>query len=256
MSADILSGIAAGSIFMLLIALFAIILVIRYRQKEYQNKKQISQIQNNFRQELLTAQVEIKEQTLKNVAQEIHDNIGQTLSLAKLNLNTIEPNRQNGWAEKITDSKELVGKAIHDLRHLSKSLNTDSILASGIVNAIRSELAIVERAGSFGTALNISGTTVRLDAKKELILFRITQEAINNIIKHAEASFVNVNLIFTEDRLHLNICDNGKGFMVKETDTDGSGLRNMESRAVLIGGNFKIETDNGGTTISVTLPIH
>src|ERR1700694_153006 len=123
MNIDTVDGLVAGSIFMMLIAVFCIILIVRFRQRQFQNREMILHMQASFQQELLHAQLEIQEQTLKNIAQEIHDNIGQTLSLVKLNLNTMDPGKPSALMQKIDNSKVSISKAIHDLRNLSRSLN-------------------------------------------------------------------------------------------------------------------------------------
>lgn len=251
---DIIIIIAGGAALFLFLSVFIVIFLLKYWRKQSLHQKKISEMQYTFQQELLRTQLEIQEQTLKNISQEIHDNIGQTLSLAKLNLNTIDPQKENSVQKKIYNSKELVSKAIHDLRNLSKSLNTDSFLSGGLVKGIETELSMMEKAGIFHTQFNITGTSVHIDAKKELILFRIVQEAINNIIKHSNADEVKVKAIFENNFLKIIIRDNGKGFETAE-GSEGSGLRNMHSRAGLIGGKFDVETNSNGTQISVTVPI-
>lgn len=212
---------------------------------------------DNYQQELLRSQLEIQERTLKNIAQEIHDNIGQTLSLVKLNLNTLDPAKPN-WEEKKHMSKNLVGKAIQDLRNLSKTLHSDTILAAGLFKAIEYELSIIEASGAGHTSLQISGEPLRLHADKELILFRIVQEALNNIIKHAKATLISVKIWADESTLYLLVADDGTGFdpaPQKEGMDGGSGLRNMCSRAQLIGGSCKVRSAaNKGTQIELHIP--
>jgi two-component system NarL family sensor kinase len=251
---DITLVITIGSVLLTIIATFIVAFFLTYRSRQQKHAKEKELLYSNFQQELLRTQLEIQEQTLKNISQEIHDNIGQTLSLAKLNLNTIDLQKENAEG-KIVHSKELVSKAIHDLRNLSRSLNTDSILSSGLVKAIETELAIIEQAGSFKTEFNTAGPVAGIDPKKELILFRIVQEAINNILKHSGASRILVSLVFTGEALKIEISDDGNGFGASAATTEGQGLRNMKSRAELIGGTFHIQTNPVGTTITVTLPI-
>lgn len=250
---EIISTIIVASSVLLTIGIILLSLLLAYRNKNLRHQKQILEMHSKYQQEILQTQLEIQEQTLKNISQEIHDNIGQTLSLVKLNLNTIDLQKQNA-EDKIVHSKELVSKAIQDLRNLSKSLNTDSVLSSGLVKAIETELAIIDHAGTFKTELQTKGQTARIDPKKELILFRIVQEAINNIIKHSEANTILVNLDFTNECLKIEVSDNGKGFNTDADNSEGLGLRNMKSRAELIGGSFEIASGSNGTILTVTLP--
>jgi signal transduction histidine kinase len=243
-----------SSVFLFAVAIGIIILTLIYQKKQIQFTKEKEQFKIILDKEILEAQLEIQEQTLRNISQEIHDNIGQTLSLAKLNLNTINLQKQNAQ-EKITQSKELVSEAIKDLRNLSKSLSTDSILSSGLLKAIETELAIIDHSGSFKTEFHIKGYTKRINPKKELILFRIVQESINNIIKHSDANRILINLDFTNEYLRIEVCDNGKGFNADTETSEGLGLRNMKNRAELIGGTFDIFSNYDGTTMKVTIPI-
>src|SRR5690606_6033411 len=121
-------------------------------------------------------QLEIQEQTLKNISQEIHDNIGQALTLAKLNLNAVMA-EDTQLQEKILNSKELVSKAITDLRDLSHSLDTDYVLEMGLQRSIEYELELIRKTGIVRTDLHVEGNLQRLERQKELILFRIVQES-------------------------------------------------------------------------------
>ena len=246
--------IIGGTAIVLFLACVLIIYMVVFQKRQNQFIDEKEKLRMNYQQMLMQTQLEIQEQTLKNISQEIHDNIGQTLSLAKLNLNTIDLQKQNAQ-EKILSSKELVSKAIQDLRNLSRSLNTDSVLSSGLIKAIETELAVISHVGSFKTAFQTKGQTTRIDPKKELILFRIVQEAINNIIKHSTANSILVTLDFTNDQLKIEVSDNGKGFEATTGSAEGQGLRNMKCRAELIGGNFNLTSSPNGTTITVTLPI-
>lgn len=215
---------------------------------------------HDYEQNLLRTQLEIQEQTLKTISQEIHDNIGQVLSLAKLNLNTMDTTNHEQLREKIADSKNLVSKAIQDLRDLSKSMNTDNIEAIGLVRAIEYELEMIRKNG-FTTELNVEGNVIRLEPQKELIMFRIIQETFNNIMKHAEANRIGVKITYNES-LKISICDNGKGFDLSPLNEDtttspGLGIRNMHNRAKLIGADFSMSSTTGhGTVVWLTVPLN
>jgi two-component system, NarL family, sensor kinase len=244
------------SVLLLLIAIGIAVLMFIYQKRRLQYLKEKDRMQAQFQQELLRTQLEIQEQTFRTISQEIHDNIGQMLSLAKLNLNTVDLHKETQAVEKISDAKALVSKAIQDLRDLSKSLNTDTIAASGLLNAIEAELNLLQKTGALQTAFHVSGTPVRLDAQKELILFRMVQEALHNVIKHAQAMNVRVNAVFEYGHLKLLITDDGCGFVQNTSLVYGSGLRNMQNRSKLIGADWQIESAAGqGTTIRIIVPI-
>lgn len=241
--------------FVLVISLF--VFVKKYQQRRFQYLQEKQELQSQFQQELLRAQLEIQEQTLKNVSQEIHDNIGQTLSLVRLNLSPVGEESLETSKEKIIASKALVSKAIKDLRNLSKTLDTDAILAAGLINALQTELELIDKSKAFQTTFKISGAPVQIAPTKELILFRIVQEAINNIIKHSQATVLSIEIVFEENGLTLSVADNGRGLdaTAHAIKDQGSGLRNMRNRAQLLGGTFELESNQTGTQIKVTLPI-
>ena len=252
-------SIIIATLFVLLIASFIVIFIFFYQKRHNSYVKEKQLLQTQFSQALLQAQLEIQEQTLKNVSQEIHDNIGQALSLAKLHLNTMDIGQPEPLREKIDDSRQLVAKAIRDLRQLSHSLNPDQISHIGLLRALEAELELIGRAGTHQTSLQVTGTPYRVDSQKELILFRIAQEALHNIIKHAGAPHIELHFHFLEEGLGLSIIDDGKGFDPTLQDTNentkfGVGILNMYDRANLIGATFHLTSTPGtGTTISLFL---
>jgi two-component system NarL family sensor kinase len=258
---EIVIGIVVAIATFLLLAFFILILVVYYNHRKGKHFLEKQTMQSNFQHELLQTQLEIQEQTFKNISQEIHDNIGQVLSLVKLNINTMSDAAPEALHEKINDSKHLITKAIQDLRDLSKSLNTDYVTELGLSRSIEYELEMIKKTGSYEIQFNIEGIIYRLEAQQELILFRIVQEVLHNIIKHAKASIIDVQLIFKPEIFTLKINDNGVGFDTSQLDVNnynglGLGIRNMHNRANIINTNFKLmSTQEKGTTIILTLPL-
>jgi len=239
--------------------LVAVLIIFVWEFKKRQNKQR-ELLNAQFQQELLRTQLEIQEQTFKNISQEIHDNIGQVLSLAKLNLNTIADSvYPKEVSHKIIKSKELITKAIQDLRDLSKSLNTDFVTEAGLVKSIEAELDILRKSGDQQVTMSKDGECYSLPPQKELILFRIFQEVLNNIIKHSQASDINVLISFQPAHFSLQITDNGYGFdknQLYKNAEQGLGIKNMENRSKIIGANFAINSEPGkGTTVSIDLPL-
>lgn len=244
------------SFFLLLVAVGIIALVMVYRRKQTEYIHEQNRLKAAFEKEILEAQLQMQEQTMRHISQEIHDNIGGTLSLAKLNLNTIPPQLTDA-TEKINNSKELVTKAISDLRTLSKTLHSEAILSMGLIKSIETELKLVDKTAAFETRLTVHGTPVEIDHQKELILFRTIQESINNAIKHSGATIIEVMLHYTAQKLQITVADNGQGFnkeAVESHPDKGSGLRNMQNRARMIGADVYID-GSSGTKIQLSLPI-
>ena len=236
----------------LLMGLFVLSFFLVYRKNQNIKESEIENLNNA----LLQTQIEIQEQTLKTVAQEIHDNIGQILSLAKLNLNTFPVITDAAIQARVDDTKHLIGKAIVDLRDLSRSLNGDKINELGLEQAISSELKILQNTGKFSTGLLITGSPYKLDSKKEMVLFRMVQEAMNNAIKHSKAKTIDVQLMYGTEIFQLSIKDNGIGFNPANllAQQPGIGLKSMQNRAELIGGIFSVLSSSAtGTSIIIEI---
>ena len=223
------------------------------RLKFYKEKQNL---EFNFKQQLLQTQLEIQEQTLKTISQEIHDNVGQVLSLVKLNLSSFTNTESGSNQPKINDTKQLVSKAINDLRDLSRSLYGNKIAELGLTDAIGNELKILQNSGQFKTSLKISGEPFKLSPQKEIVVYRMMQESINNAIKHAKAQNIDVVLKYNAGLFSLTIADDGIGFDTTglQQPEPGMGLKSMKSRAALIGAEFSVESfQQKGTTVSITL---
>jgi signal transduction histidine kinase len=265
---DISFAVICVTIILLLFSGAILFFFLWYQKKKELDKKKIQemefeahQLNIQYQQELLQSQLEIQEQTLKNISQEIHDNVGQVLSLAKLNLNMMDIKKPEQLEKKINSTLSQVTKAINDLRDLSKSFNTDNIVALGLIQSIAAEMDIINKADSHKTAFRITGSSVMLEPQKELILFRIVQEAMHNIIKHAQAKSLTVHADFSPAQLELTIYDDGKGFNLgplnQENNKDhGLGIRNMHNRAKMIGADFSMSSTIGsGTMVKIVVPL-
>ena len=179
----------------------------------------------------------------------------KSLSLAKVQLNILE--RGEAFDKSlIAQTKESVSKALTDLRDIAKSLQSERIQQSSLPEIISQELARIGRSGLLHTNIYIEGKEHAIADQKKLITFRIVQETLQNIIKHANASIIDVKCEYCENKLEIKVSDNGKGFNKSlVTKRDGLGLSNIINRAALIGGEAQIESKiNEGTTITITTP--
>ncbi|MES2005108.1 MAG: ATP-binding protein [Bacteroidota bacterium] len=208
-------------------------------------------MKNRFEQTLLKTQLEIQEQTFAYISQEIHDNIGQILSLVRLNLNTFESILTE---EKINQTDELLGKAIKDLRDLSHNLQNNRIHHIGIVESVRQLLLSLEKTGRFSTTFTTSDNFHILDANTDIILYRMIQEIVNNIIKHAAANKIDIGISSETGITTIRISDNGIGFdtTVLHHNRPGIGLQNIVNRAKMINATVDVKSMPGnGTTITL-----
>ena len=208
---------------------------------------------------MLLTQLEIQEQTFQQISREIHDHIGQRLSLARLYINKYSTHSESEQLEVIHESSSLIEEAISDLKQLSKSLTANLIRDEGLLHALQFEVSRICKVIPIKITLDQTGDLPFMDVENELILFRIIQESLQNIIRHAEASRVNIHLIHSSEQLSLFIADDGKGFDLQVQATPkpgkGAGLSNMRNRAALMNGEMKISTQPGqGTTLQFIFP--
>lgn len=209
--------------------------------------------------QLLKTQLELQEQTLQHISQEIHDNIGQALTFVKLNINTINLHQPEETQSKLVESKALITKAIQDLRYLAKSLNTDFINEAGLAACIEHQLHFLEKTGIYTTHFHMAESWCKTSPETELVLFRVVQELLNNIVKHAEATIIEVKLESCSGKLLVTVGDNGKGFLpsaqLLAPGEKGLGLGNMNKRIAIIQGNITIDSTPGeGTTVLIEVP--
>ena len=143
---------------------------------------------------------------------------------------------------KVNDTKQLVSKALRDLRDLSRSMHGDKIAELGLQASIESELKILQNTGQFTTSLRVDGSLYNLEPQKEMVLFRMVQEALNNAIKHSKAKNIEVRIQYEPTIFRLSIIDNGIGFnpSTLQSSETGIGLKNMQNRAALINALFHI----------------
>jgi len=252
----------AITLLLLLLTSFVVVFVSIQQQQYHKHLQEKEDIKNQYEQEILKAQLEMKEQTLHMISQEIHDNIGQILALVKLNLNTVVPEAGSPMGEKITDTKELVGKAIRDLRNLSKTLNTEHVSHQLLSQSLQFELDLIRKTELCTTYLQVNGLEEPFDPQKQLIVFRIAQEVFHNSMKHARAKSISVKLDYSLESVTLRIEDDGVGFDSSVTyhpgaPDQGLGISNMVHRAKIIGANLLIDSHPGrGTLTQLSLATH
>lgn len=247
--------VVAGTIMFLLLGIFIIGFLFFYQRKRNMHIAEQDQLRSAFSQEILTTQIEVQEQTLNYISQELHDNIGQVLSFVKLNLGTTANMEEQQKQRKINESRDLLAQVISDLRDLSKSLSFQQISKYGLVKAMHIEIERVNKSGLIKINMDVKGTPYSLGEQRELVLFRIFQESLNNALKYAHALHLSVNLLYAEELFNLTITDDGIGFSIDAAGkNNGSGLKNIESRAALIGAAATLESEPGkGCTIKVNL---
>ena len=246
----------AGTVLLLLLFIsFIVSIVYKYQQKQNTYFKEIEALKTSHQNALLQSQLEIQEQTFQNISREIHDNIGQKLTLAKLHLNTLNYAESQKTAAQINDSINMISEAITDLSDISQSMNSENILNNGLIKGLEYEMEQLEKSGLYDISLAVTGNTLFLDAHKELVIFRIVQEALNNIVKHAKANKISISLHYNTAKLALIVSDNGIGF--DGISCTGSGLFNMKKRTEMLKGHIEISSKvDKGTNVIIKIPYY
>ncbi|MCH2195052.1 MAG: ATP-binding protein [Kordia sp.] len=249
MGSEVTERIAVITTFIFIVLVIIIIILFMVFIKRKNNlltEKQ--QAQREFENAIAETQIEIREQTLRNISWELHDNIGQLLTLAKIQLHQLA-----GCNEDISGVSETISNSLTELRALSKLINPDALKNIMLPEALNLEVARFNRLNFIEATLTIEGDEKIIDDKAEIILFRILQEFFSNTIKHAKASKLDVMLTYTDATLTIVANDNGKGFDKSlEKSNKGIGLLNMKSRGKLIGAEIELESElEKGTQLTI-----
>ncbi len=238
------------TVLFLLLSLFIVFIIYRYKQKQNAHHQALQSIAVAHENALLQAQIEVQEQTFINISREIHDNVGQKLALVKLQLISV----QNTHQVELDETINTIGNAITDLRDISRTMSADIILANGFVPAIEFEVQQLNKTALFITSFELKGEAVFLEGKRELILFRIVQEALQNVVKHANATIVKILVDFNPESMLVSITDNGQGFTPNAYN--GQGIKNMQARAKMIDGFCEIwSSEQEGTVLKIIVPL-
>ena len=249
---DLILAILSACVFVVLLGITIVMLFRIYNKRKNTLVLEKENMSVQFEQTLLRSKLEIQEETFNYISKEIHDNIGQVLSLVRININTM------GIAvdeQKINLMDELMGKAITDLRTLSHSLDSDMIRNNGWIKATERLLLALSKTGTVKISFSADENMLTLGNEKPIILFRMIQEIINNIIKHAAAKEISFSAAHKDNQIVVNIKDNGKGFD-RTTIAAGAGLQNLENRAKMINANLYIHTLPGsGTSVNISLNV-
>ena len=244
------------SLIFIFLTISIVLVVFKYQRKRRLHKINILDLKSEHENEILKAQIKVQEQTFQHIANEIHDNIGQKLSFAKLQLNVMQDFYNKHQQEIIQEIADVITESLSDLRNLSRSLSLDFITNNGFIKAVENEIEKLNKSGLYQFKLIVQGDSQFLDVDKELMLFRIVQESLNNVVKHAQAKQILIKLHYTTNNLVVSIEDDGIGFDIK-MKSNGSGLSNISKRAQSIGGFATINSSKlTGTTVQINIPIY
>ncbi len=245
----------------ILILLLSVTAFLFYRNKQVERKAELD-AEIASQKELRTKSIlEAEEKERRRIAQDLHDGVGQLLSAAKLNLSNLESKLKDQNEEQhiaMQNALSLLDDSVKEVRAVSHNMMPNTLIKLGLASAVREFITKLGNAPTLKVDLEIVGLDNRLDNQVETVLYRVIQEIVNNIIKHAKASQISMQLIRHDTELNVMIEDNGIGFdSSKIDDFEGLGLKGIKTRIELLEGAVHFDSVVGrGTTVIIDVPIH
>ena len=224
-----------------------------YKYFSIEKEKEIATLAH--KQELLSTQKEIQKETIEHIGREIHDNIGQKLTLASLYTQQLEfENKAPQINPTIENISNIINESIAELRELSKSLIDNAIDTNTLSQLIEKECEKIKLLNKCYISYKTNALSADLKYQEKSILIRIVQEFINNSIKHSKCHNIFVSLMHEQNTIVLSLEDDGIGFNPK-TISAGQGIANMKKRAAIIEAKMEFQSaENNGTQLLIRLP--
>ena len=199
-------------------------------------------------------QLRAQEEERKRVARDLHDEVNQALTAILLRLEALTHTAPPRLRDELTETKRLANQAMDELLQLARQLRPTALDDHGLLPAIEDQLRRFRSQHGIETELTAAGDLGELPGEQQLVLYRITQEALTNVARHSGASSVSVDIRREDGAVALAIEDDGDGFEVDRARR-GLGLDGMAERARLVHGQFEVSARPGrGTTLSLRVP--
>lgn len=228
----------------------------RFRRKQQlaENEKQLA-----VREAFIDATIRSQENERKRFAQDLHDGMGQLISSLRLMVNQLDKNTSIEEKHSIAERSETILNEMHtEIRSIAFNLMPQTLIQHGLLPALQEMALRLNQTGKIAVRVQGFDIPERLNEVHEISLYRIIQEWINNVIKYADASKIEVQLIGHEEEINITIEDNGAGFDTKKLElSNGNGWKNMNSRINLIKGEIDIDSapQRRGTSLMIRIPI-
>ena len=255
-NSDIILVYFLGTVGMLLLAGGLLFFFITYQKRLLRKQLELNQVKQDQQKEILRNTIQAQENERKRIAQDLHDEVGAMLSVVKLNVSMIERHTQEKANSLAGETKSYLDEVITQVRGISRALLPPSLEKLGLNHALEELANWVNKTDKIRIECQNTGEPFRFDTIKELAVFRVSQEVVNNAIKHSGADLILINSRYTDKSVSIVIRDNGKGFDLNEKLQTGLGLKNLESRMEMINARFKLKSKPGtGTTAIVYLAL-
>lgn len=249
---------------MLILAVGIIVFVVLYQRRMLQHQENLRQLQLVKQHQLLEATFKAQEDERRRVARDLHDEVGAMLAVVKLNLHQMVTSanlQDEAFLAKSYNMKQQLDEVLTSVRRISHDLMPVVLEKMGLVPAFEAMRRTLAATGQIELFLHYNQKNTRLPAQHELLLYRMVQELLNNTLKHARASQVNINLDFGAATTLLKYKDNGIGFNMdamreEQQQSGGLGIMSLQSRTALLDGSIHIHSEPGtGTTAEISIPV-
>lgn len=241
---------------MLFLAVVIVIFIVIYQRRMFAKQNLINQIRIEAQQNLIKAEIEAKEREQLRISRELHDDIGASLSSMRFLVNLLDTR-----IEGVPELAETLGRTTQRVRQISNDMQPHLLSELGLKEAIKNYIERMHLVPiKFKLTFDEQDYVKFLETDEQLAIFRVVQELIHNIMKHAEAKHVWIKLQRTDSLLSLEIRDDGNGIIPDRDSSkysDSLGLKNIDSRLEYVGGIItrSANVDRKGTTVSLQIPL-
>jgi signal transduction histidine kinase len=244
------------NIILAIAASFIIILYLLYNRYRLRQKNKYQAALNRRQQEILHTTITVQDRERKRISEDLHDSLGSILSAAKLKLSAIGNDQvMPEEEEKLQSALLLLDEAVTEMRNISYNIMPATLSKLGLIAALQNLFNRITSRSGLKISFNTYGFTGRLEGSTEVSIYRIILESINNVVKHAKARQVTVQLVKYPDHINITIEDDGLGFDREKVQDGSAGLINIKSRVEYLKGNIDVDTKEGnGTTILIDIP--
>lgn len=215
-----------------------------------------TRVRSELRDQTLKAVIRAQEEERRRIARELHDSAGQALASILLGLKVVAQEESLERARgRVADLRQIVADASKDVRRMVRELRPSMLDDLGLAVAVERYVDDLRTRTGLDVSAGIDLGPERLNPEVETVMYRVAQEALTNIVKHAKASRVDVWLTSLDDRHVLSVADDGLGFDVELSEAAGLGIRGMRERAELVNGRVEVRSEPGrGTTVTLEVP--
>src|SRR5256885_10641300 len=250
-----------GTLGMLVLTIGLILFIIFHQRKVIRYQQKLQEMEIEQQKWMLTASIKLQEEERQRLAADLHDDAGPLLATARLYLNENLVNQdKSSQLQSIFQARQIIDDTIQLIRNISHSLMPPTLKNFGLESAINDLFQKISGSGAINASSRFHDYRDRLKPEKELIVFRIVQELVNNILKHSNSSFIHLTQNMHGDKFYLRIHHDGKGIIQSDFDklnksNVGLGLKNISSRLRVVQGNIVFEKDISQTYYKVTIDI-